>query len=671
MSNPVPFDARVVRAHTTRTHDRVANLMDSATAAEAAQGTWEFTGNHYVAAPRISSTDASVHSLNVLHRGLGGLVSWSAGQAGTLREPLLRVRLAVDGVDLPLEALRWERIDRWIPRWRAQLSSDLAVTGTICFPGGPDPVIRGGVWTIEAENRGRQERAVEIMIDCVWRYSLLELASARPLHTTNRLVRGLLHEGVALETGPESHGVAIAFTAGSGGALRWTRDDEAWSDPDPGAELQAETGALLRFQLTRSLAVRAGRSASAAFYVGAASERDGALATAEYHARIGADELVRLARLDLSRLARRTRDPAFAGLLNRNLLFACYAGLARAIDDDRIYFVRSRDPLHGGCAVFNEREALLWLLPALTAADAFMAREALLRAFEQYSHRAGERWHYLDGGVLAPGFCLDQFVAYAVALDRYAREARDTSILDEPLVQDVLRELDEILFHRLDGEHFLCATELLPSGEKADYPFVVYDNALVWAYAESLPRIWRRRQGEPPPRFEKSGEEIAAALWQRCTVEMDGMRVLGCASDLRGGIAIYDDPAGSLRLLPHLGFCEADDPIWSNTMDLLHSKVYPLWLGGRAVPGLAGRSRADRGSMAALCADLLTTRRDAALQTLRRLRLEGGVACETYDPDTGRTLDGPFDAPLAAHLAWALLAETSARPGTPRERQRA
>ena len=169
-----------------------------------------------------------------------------------------------------------------------------------------------------------------------------------------------------------------------------------------------------------------------------------------------------------------------------------------------------------------------------------------MRAFEQYSHRPGERARYLDGGVLEPGFCLDQFLAYPIALDRYVTAARDASILDEPLVQDVLREIDDALFVRLDPEYFLCATELLPSGEKADYPFVAYDNALVWRYADALPRIWRRRQGDPPPRFDR---EAAVVNSDRQRLVVDRPKLLkgqlgqaaGVAEDQRGAM-LLDQP---------------------------------------------------------------------------------------------------------------------------------
>ncbi|MCI0436650.1 MAG: hypothetical protein L0271_23880, partial [Gemmatimonadetes bacterium] len=460
------------------------------------------------------------------------------------------------------------------------------------------------------------------------------MATTRPLAGPNRLVRGTIWNGVALEAGHGGHAPAIAVAGDHGASYRGGAGPDARATLEPGVELMAANGEVLRFDVSRTVRVRPGKHTTVSFFVAAAPERDGALATAEHLSRLGADELLRLARLDLARLTRKAADAATAGLLNRNLIYAYYAGVGRAVDDDRMYLLRSRSPQHGACAVFNEREALLWLLPTLTATDAFVAREALLRSFEQYSHRPGERWRYLDGGVLAPGFCLDQACAYVVALDRHVTESRDTTLLDEPIVQDVLRELDEILFGRLDPEYFLCATELLPSGERADYPFVAFDNALVWRFADALPRLWRRRPGERPPRFEKSGEEIAAALWQRCTVEVDGMRVIGYASDLRGGIAIYDDPAGSLRLLPHYGFCEDDDPIWSNTMDLLHSSVYPLWHGKHPYPGFAVRSRPDRASFAAVCADLLTPRREAAVHLVRRLTLDAGIAGESYDPNT-------------------------------------
>jgi hypothetical protein len=145
--------------------------------------------------------------------------------------------------------------------------------------------------------------------------------------------------------------------------------------------------------------------------------------------------------------------------------------------------------------------------------------------------------------------------------------------------------------------------------------------------------------------------------------------VIAGATDLEGNAAIYDDPAGSLGLLPYLGFCDAEDPIWSNTMDLLHSADYPLWLGNKPFPGLASRRTPDQASLAALCAELLGPHRERALALLRKLQLVGGIACRNYDPQTGHTSSGPWAAPLAALLARALLEDQKAGEALPAHRK--
>ena len=74
------------------------------------------------------------------------------------------------------------------------------------------------------------------------------------------------------------------------------------------------------------------------------------------------------------------------------------------------------------------------------------------------------------------------------------------SILDEPIVQDVLRELDANIFGRLHPEVFLCATELLPSGEPAAHHRV---GGLLLAprirEAHPAPCLQRHRQHREPP----------------------------------------------------------------------------------------------------------------------------------------------------------------------------
>ncbi|MGH7505773.1 MAG: glycoside hydrolase family 125 protein, partial [Longimicrobiales bacterium] len=613
---------------------------------------------HYLTFSHIARATGAVHAVNILHRGLLGLVEWNAQREPSAGgDAFLTPFVRVDGEDVPFPSPRWDRLDRWIPTFRTE-RPELILTGTICAPGGYDPLVRGGVLLLEIHGRGT-EHAIEVGVEGCWRWTRRCAASSRPLAGSRVLARGTAEQGLALEVDER---VALALVGGPETRYTWAHEDDPFTAAEPATERTAAAGEALRFRATRTVKLRPGRRVAVPFYLGVALERDGALATGAYLAGRGHTELLRLARLDLARIVRSGRETQLLARLNRNLVFCHYCAVARAVDDDRLYPVASRMTQHGPTAVFDERTALLWTLPALTVADALLAREVLVRAFELYSDRPGQRTRYIDGGILAPGFALDQLCAYGIALERYVEQSGDEALLDEPLIQDVLREIDEHLWSRLHPQVFLCATELLPSGDPADQPYAAYPNALLWRLCRAIPRIWHAAQGEAPARLASADDEIQAAFWQRCTADVDGLQVIACSSDLEGHVTVYDDPSGSLRLLPHLGFCPEDDPIWSNTMDLFHSDDYPLWLGDRPHPGLAARSAPDRASFAALCADLLTSRRDRALEVLRGLVLEGDVACIAWDPDTGRGSTGPYDAALAGFLAWTL---DQARQATP------
>jgi hypothetical protein len=469
------------------------------------------------------------------------------------------------------------------------------------------------------------------------------------------VARGGNHHGLVLELGGEPSLAALAIHAGGTDAKYMvSTEGDIPVELEPGEERTAGEGETIALRVGRRVLLPPGRRAILALYLAVAVERDGALERAADLRRRGAPELIRLARLALAQMIRRTSDPALGAIINRNLLFNAFYAVGRAIDDERLYPVISRSPLADQGAVFRERDALLWSLPALQLADPLLARELLLRAFEQFSHRAGAHLHYIDGNILSGRFALHQFCAYGVALERYVRETRDETILTEPVIADVLVELDGFIADHLHPEIFLAATELLPSGEPPAHPYVTYDNVLLWAFCSSLGRL-RPGTGEDAPLYGAiAAEEASAAIWRYCTAEVEGLRMLAYSTDLAGEAAVYDDPEGSLLNLPSLGFCAVSDPVWQNTVEFLHSEAYPFWLGKRAFPGLASRQEPDLASLPALCAALLGPRRDEALAILRRLSLAGDLASACYDPDNGASAAGLYHAATAGLLAWTL-----------------
>lgn len=605
----------------------------------------DLTGNDYVSIPSIRA-DGSVDGINVLHGASAGLIEWAGGTDGAL----LRPAIGFGGDAVRISEAQWRRLDRWIPTFTVKLPDGSTVTGTICAPGGYPPA-RGFMIRIEAENRGRAPRELRVGLDVEWVWSRLWIAASRPLRGTNAL--GAHEQGVLTLEVDGGRGPALAISGGQNAELFAASAADALAPLAIGSCIDAPNGSPLRARVGQSTTVKANGRAGLVFHVGVGRERDGAVAAAAGLRRYGPDHWMRQARLDLSHILRPAQDHRWAEHLNRNLVFNRYYAVARAIDDDRLYLLRSRSTACPAPAVLNEREALLWTLPALTIADPGIAREAMFRVFELASERSGEFERYVDGGAYDAAFVLDQFLLYAWTIQHYVNATSDPAVLDDPLTRQVIFETDAAAYMRLHAQHLLAATELLPSGQVADYPYATMANALLWKFSSMLPQLMPPGEGEEPLRFQDAAAEIAAALWQHCVSEIDGVLVLASSANLEGETAVYDDPALSLALLPFFGFCPSDDPIWSATIDFLRSPRYPLWRQG-AVPGLAGRDGSDGARTSALCADLLTDRSADALQRLLRLKFPAGVAAAEYDVESGEGRH-THHAALAGFLAWALV----------------
>lgn len=108
---------------------------------------------------------------------------------------------------------------------------------------------------------------------------------------------------------------------------------------------------------------------------------------------------------------------------------------------------------------------------------------------------------------------------------------------------------------------------------------------------------------------------------------------------MNGHYDIYDEPPGSLQLLPFYGFCGENDPIWKNTVAMIRDESYPLSFAGHAIAEI-GCKHAPHPWILSICNSLLSGHRESALRHLRRTVMDNGVACESVNEDTGECETG-------------------------------
>jgi hypothetical protein len=569
---------------------------------------WQFTGNHWIAIPCIHPADASLHAVGLLHRGARAAIEFAGAPdfaAGT-GAPLLRPVISINGVVHPMSAgtMAWERALGWIPTFTCTLGT-LVVRGTIFAPFGRDSDVPGAIYTLSVENRGDAPADVAVAMQGALGHRQLRVRTPRPFTDPARVA---VEQGVVVVGGSSApEYAALAITA----------------DGDGSASVQGET-----FEVARSFVVAPGAREQVAWYLGVGPERDGAQATVEVLRRRGWKELMGGTRDALRSLEQSTGSDAMDRLINRNLLFAYFYGVGRALDDAHYYLVRTRAPWHSLGVTLRDWEALSWTIPAVQLADPPLARELLIRTCELHGYAPGRGVNYLDGTLFQPGFSLEAIGAYPLAVERYIRDTGDDRIVDEPVVAETLYAAAEELDARRDEKVPLYRTEVTPSGAQAAHPYTLHGNAVV---AQAFD-ILRRTLDEETSGTLQDPEAIRAAMRRHFVVDRDGKQVFATAVDLSGGVSMDDDPGASVLWLPLYDAVGREDSTYR-----------------RSVKGLG----AEPSLLVLQCARLLGPDSAAVLQWLRRAPLDGGAAAELVDAD-GRAVGNLGDAALSGLLAWTV-----------------
>jgi hypothetical protein len=477
------------------------------------------------------------------------------------------------------------------------------VRGTVFAPFGRDSDVAGFVYALSLENRSKNAIEAVFSLDGILGHRQLRVRTARPFDDAP-LVE--LRDGDAMLGGRGTLNM-VALAVGA---------DEPANARQDGIE----------FSIDRVASVPAGERVQVAFYIAAGPEPDGARASLEVLRRRGWKDLLRDTRDAIQALEQTTGHETLDRLINRNLLFAYFYGVGRAVDDAHYYLVRSRAPWHGRGVTVRDWEALMWTLPAVQLSDPVLARELLLRTCELHGYAPGRGVHYFDGTMFAPGFCLEGTGAYALAVDRYIRDTSDDHIVEEPIIADTLYLSNDDLSARRDRNVPLYSTEVVPGGAPATFPFTIHGNAVI---AQALD-VLRRTLDEETARNVEDPEAVRAALRRHFAAENQGKSVFAAATDLAGHYSFADDAVGSALWLPLYEAVERHDSTYRRTVKQAPSPPHEL---------------------ARECARLLGPESSEVLQWFRRATLDGGYAAEVVDAEGHAKFNGG-DAALSGLLAW-------------------
>ncbi len=585
---------------------------------------YQVTGNEYVSLPTIREKDGAVEGISFLYMGLKGMIEMKG------KDAFLRPFFQADGEEAELLPV-WHREHFWIPVFTSEKDG-------ICFRCTYLPPIgeRGFGMRLEADNKTSCAREIRIGVKGSWDETLHTVNESIPLTEGKHVKRSGWNHMFVFQQVPGIPMMAFAPIVG---------DDQPFSRVDQGAEWEQDG---FDYRIFKSLRLNQGESMKLDIFFGIGYEEVAAATSAKEMLRQGFDTLWGRTASWLEEREKRVSDGRIEILLNTNLFFAFFYASGRTVDTEELCMMTSRSPRYYVSAAYWDRDSLLWAFPAILETDPAYARELLLSVFHLQGRRFGVHSRYIDGTVLEPGFELDELCAPVIALERYLEKTKDTGLLMHPEIQAALESILQKMEARKHPSEALYSTFLQPTDDMHRYPYLTYDNVLVWRTLHALSR-WMKR-----PELAVQAEEVRKAVRKHCIFENEGRRIFAWSVDLNGHWDIYDEPPGSLHLLPFYGFCPLEDPVLQATLSLIRDERYELSFAGHAIAEI-GCKHAPHPWILSICNSLLSGHGETAVRHLRAAKMDNGIACESVDEDTGICTTGSAFATCAGFLAFAML----------------
>lgn len=585
---------------------------------------YQVTGNEYVSLPTIREEDGAMEGISCLYMSVKGMIELK-GNDGFIR-PFFQC----DGKEMRISP-SWERSHCWIPSWVSD-AGGIRIRCTYLTPVRE----RGFVIRIEADNHSGTAHEIRAGVNGAWDETLHTVNESIPITAGKTVKRSGWNQMFVFQQIPALPLIAFAPVVG---------DDQPYSHYDQGAKWKQEG---FSYSIDKTVRLQPGESMNLDLFFGVGYEEVAAAAGAKEMLRQGYDSLLERTATWLARREKAAEDEKTRTILNTNLFFSFFYASGRTIDTEELCMMTSRSPRYYVSAAYWDRDSLLWAFPAIAETDAAYAKELLLAVFSRQSRNFGIHSRYIDGTVLEPGFELDELCAPVIALERYIAKTQDLPILNHPEIVQALNTIPVKLENCRHPSIPLFSTFLQPTDDMHNYPYLTYDNVLVWKALHCLAR-WLSR-----PELAETAEKVREGILQHCVAEQDGKKVFAWSVDLKGHWDIYDEPPGSLQLLPFYGFCSPDDPVWQATVSMIRDEKYPLSFAGRRIAEI-GCKHAPHPWILSVCNSLLSGHREEALRHLKATAMDNGLACESVDEDSGLCTTGAAFATCAGFLAFTLI----------------
>ena len=580
------------------------------------------TGNEMISLPKINEYTAGIEDFTYLSMQHKGLIE----VRGSESKPLIAPFIQIDDERIPLSDMSWTRKHYWIPYLTAKAGAhDFSME--ILTPIGE----RG--FAMKLSFKAAEDVALRWGLEGCWDSSW---------HCVNE-DKKLDGKAYCYESN-WNHSLIFDFRCGA--------PVFAFA-PMCKKEIKSEyyfCGDSVNYTLSRSDSAKQGETIEMIIYWGLGYEEVAAATSAQEMLRHGYKWEYKRTATWLDKRVCSMATPRLTEIYNTNLFFCIFYSTGITMDTEELVCATSRGTRYYVSAAYWDRDTLLWAYPAILDADKELAEQILHYVFGRQRRNLGIHSRFIDGTMLEPGFELDELLSPIVALDAYVSQTGDTEILGDANVRKGVSQILKTLASKKHPDAELYETFLQPTDDEVVYPYLTYDNMLVWLSMKALAKLYPDKYAD----LAEKAEEVKKAVYEHCVItDDDGKAYFAWSIDLKGQHNIYDEPTGSLQLFPYYGFCDSNDEVWCNTVSMIRSPAYEYSFADYPIAEI-GCAHAPYPWVLSICNSLLCGHKEQAFRELETLEMDNGIACESVDPVKGTCVTGAAFATCAGFLCHSM-----------------
>ncbi|MGD1822814.1 MAG: glycoside hydrolase family 125 protein [Pleomorphochaeta sp.] len=584
------------------------------------------TGNEYISLDHINKKDASINNFTLLHMNSKGLLDFRGE-----KKPLLEILIKSNDKIIEINNIKWDIINFWIPKGLIETDEEI-IELTILTP----LKQKGFVYNISIYNKTDKNKEYEISFRG-------ELSSVYHCVNEEKEFDGKYDVKYSeWNKGPVfsiSNGLPIlSYAPIIDIASSWEYNNEL----------------PIGYNSDSKIIIEPINNKSISCFIGVGFEEVSSITSAIHMNRLGFNFLYEEMIEYLNQLLVKTKDNKFNKVLNKNLIYTLFFSTGLTIDTEERVIVTSRSPKYYVSAAYWDRDSLLWAFPAIVKADKEVAREIIEYIVTVQSKNIGIHSRFIDGTVLEPGFELDELCSFIIALEIYIDETKDLTVIQDYNVIKLIQKILNILETKKSKYLGLYETFLQPTDDMRVYPYLTYNNVLVYKCFKILDKI---KFKEKDYDFNIMSKELYYSIYKHCVKTVNGVKQFVWSVDDSANFDIYDEPPGSLILLPIFDFVSVDDVIYQNTVNVIKDESYEYSFSNKPF-GAIGCPHAPHPWVLSLANNLRVFHDKDSLNKLLKAKMDNGIACESIDEVTGECTTGEAFATCAGYLAYSLILET-------------